>query len=80
MAETDEDKIDGVLFGILIKKLRIERDMGSIELAILAFDDESKHTRISEYENGKVKSPRAKTLEPICLALDIEIEKLPVLL
>lgn len=61
----------GERFGELVKRRRAIDDLTQEELAHLAFGDITKKTRISELENGKVKNPRASTVDAICVALGI---------
>ncbi len=61
----------GERFGELIKRRRAIENLTQEELAHLAFGDCSKKTRISELENGKIKNPRASTVDAICVALKI---------
>jgi len=58
----------GERFGELVKRRRAIDDLTQEELAHLAFGDITKKTRISELENGKVKNPRASTVDAICVA------------
>lgn len=61
----------GEAFGKLIKRLRGVEGMTQQELAEKAFGDASYKTRISELENGKVKSPQTKTIDALIVALNI---------
>lgn len=61
----------GERFGELVKRRRAIDNLTQEELAHRAFGDISKKTRISELESGKVKNPRASTVDALCVALGI---------
>ena len=69
MAETD--KTFGKAFGDLIRKKRGQESLTQKELAIKAFDDESKVRRIIELENGTVRRPQAKTVDALVVYFGI---------
>ncbi|NKB56356.1 MAG: hypothetical protein GKS00_08475 [Alphaproteobacteria bacterium] len=66
----------GERFGQLVKTKRGIEGLSQRGLAIRAFDDESRKTRISELENGKVPNPQQKTIDALVIALDITPEEI----
>jgi len=69
----------GVLLGRLILREREARGWIQRDLAMRAFNDPDKVRRISELENGKVASPRAKNFQPFCEALGITSDQIEAL-
>ncbi|MEL6947906.1 MAG: helix-turn-helix transcriptional regulator [Pseudomonadota bacterium] len=61
----------GERFGALVRRYREAHSLSAEALALRAFEDGAKRSRISELENGKVKRPHAKTIEALTSALDI---------
>jgi len=55
----------GEAFGQMIREKRGQEGLTQKELAIKAFDDESKVRRIIELENGTVRRPQIKTVDPL---------------
>jgi transcriptional regulator with XRE-family HTH domain len=66
----------GQAFGELVRTKRGQEGLTQKELAILAFDDESKVRRINDLETGAVNRPHAKTVDALVVALDIREEEL----
>jgi tetratricopeptide (TPR) repeat protein len=66
----------GHRFGRLVKNKRGIEGLSQQALAALAFDDESRKTRISELENGKISNPHQKTVDALVIALEISKEEL----
>lgn len=64
----------GIKFGRLVKAHRGIEALTQEDLAAAAFGDPGKFSRISEIEGGKVHNPRAKTVDAICVALNITRE------
>ena len=64
----------GARFGILVKTRRGIEGLSQRDLAIRAFDDEARKTRISELENGKVPNPQQRTIDALVTALNIPAE------
>lgn len=56
----------GEIFGKLIRERRGIEGLTQQQLAVSAFGDERKKTRISELESGKVKKPHRKTEDLLC--------------
>lgn len=61
----------GAAFGKLIKHKRGIEGLTQQSLAVLAFGDEGRKSRISELENGKIPRPHPKTVDAIAVALNI---------
>lgn len=61
----------GAKFGQLVRRYREAQGLSAAELALAAFGDEAKRSRISELENGKVKRPQAKTISALQVYLNI---------
>ena len=61
----------GVAIGRLVLERRTAAGMTQLELALEAFEDDTKVRRIVELENGQVKRPQAKTLGPLYETLNI---------
>jgi transcriptional regulator with XRE-family HTH domain len=70
------DKTFGESFGELIREKRGQEQLTQEELAIRAFDDESKVRRIIDLENGSVKRPHVKTVDPLVAYFGITREEL----
>jgi transcriptional regulator with XRE-family HTH domain len=70
------EKTFGQAFGELIREKRGEEGLTQKELAIRAFDDESKARRIIDLENGVVKRPHAKTVDPLVVYFNISKDEL----
>ena len=66
----------GQAFGELVRKKRGQEGLTQKQLAIRAFDDESKVRRINELETGAVNRPQAKTVDALVVALDIRPDEL----
>jgi len=66
----------GQAFGELVRTRRGQEGLTQKELAIRAFDDESKVRRINDLETGAVNRPHAKTVDALAVALDIREEEL----
>jgi transcriptional regulator with XRE-family HTH domain len=66
----------GQAFGELVRTKRGQEGLTQKELAIRAFDDESKVRRINDLETGAVNRPHAKTIDALVVALDIRKEEL----
>jgi transcriptional regulator with XRE-family HTH domain len=66
----------GEAFGDLIRKKRGQEGLTQKELAIKAFDDESKVRRIVELENGTVKRPHVKTVDALVVYFGITPDEL----
>jgi hypothetical protein len=66
----------GQAFGELVRTKRGQEGLTQKELAIRAFDDESKVRRINDLETGAVNRPHAKTVDLLVVALDIHQEEL----
>lgn len=62
----------GVLFGRLI---RDKRGMEGLSQDNLAGASDLTKARISDIENGKIKNPQAKTVDALCVALNISREE-----
>jgi transcriptional regulator with XRE-family HTH domain len=62
----------GVLFGRLI---RDKRGVEGLSQDDLAEKSDLTKARISEIENGKIKNPQAKTVDALCVALNISREE-----
>jgi tetratricopeptide (TPR) repeat protein len=72
------DKTFGQAFGALIREKRGQEGLTQRQLAIKAFDDESKLRRIIDLENGLVSRPQIKTIDPLIAYFNItrdEIEQ-----
>lgn len=65
----------GARFGQLVRRYRELEEKSAKELALAAFGDEAKRSRISELENGKVANPQAKTIYALCKVLGISPEE-----
>jgi transcriptional regulator with XRE-family HTH domain len=72
----DVEKTFGQAFGDLIRKKRGQEGLTQKELAIKAFDDESKVRRIIELENGAVKRPQIKTVDALVAYFNISEDEL----
>jgi tetratricopeptide (TPR) repeat protein len=66
----------GQAFGELVRTKRGQEGLTQKELAIHAFDDESKVRRINDLETGAVDRPHAKTVDLLVVALNIGEEEL----
>jgi hypothetical protein len=66
----------GKALGELVRAKRGQEGLTQKELAIRAFDDESKVRRINDLETGAVNRPHAKTVDALVVALDIREEEL----
>ena len=66
----------GQALGALIREKRGQENLTQRELAIRAFDDESKVRRIIDIENGAVRRPHVKTIDPLVACLGITREEL----
>ena len=66
----------GQAFGELVRTKRGQEGLTQKELAIRAFDHESKVRRINDLETGGVNRPHAKTVDALVVALDIREEEL----
>lgn len=66
----------GQAFGELLRTKRGQEGLTQKELAIRAFDDETKVRRINELETGAVSRPHIKTVDALVVALDISKEEL----
>ncbi len=64
----------GIHFGELIARCRGEEGLSQRELAIRAFDDESRKARISELERGKVANPAQEIVDALTVALNLSPE------
>ncbi len=64
----------GIHFGELIARRRGEEGLRQRELAIRAFDDESRKPRISEIERGKVANPAQEIVDALTVALNLSPE------
>lgn len=70
----------GVLLGREIRKRREAKGWSLFQLAMIAFDDETRIRRITALENGEVpKRPHPSTYRPLCDALDITDEEIQAL-
>jgi len=69
----------GERFGHLVRRYREAQGLSSGELAIEAFNDEARRSRISELENGKVSRPQARTIDALRIALAIPQEEIDAL-
>jgi transcriptional regulator with XRE-family HTH domain len=72
----DQEKTFGEAFGDLIRQKRGQEGLTQRELAIRAFDDESKVRRIIELENGAVRRPQTKTVDALVVYFAITGEEL----
>jgi transcriptional regulator with XRE-family HTH domain len=70
------DKTFGQAFGDLIRAKRAQEGLTQKQLAIEAFDDESKARRIIDLENGAVQRPQAKTIDALVVYFGITKEEL----
>ena len=66
----------GQLVGDLILQRRMAAGWTQLELALEAFEDETKVRRVVELENGQVARPQARNLGPICETLNITAQDL----
>lgn len=66
----------GQKFGALVRRYRTEQGLSLAEASVLAYGDETKLTRISELENGRVNRPQSKTIATLSKALKIPQEEL----
>lgn len=66
----------GETFGALIREKRGQEGLTQRELAIKAFDDGSKVRRIIDLENGTVRRPHIKTVDPLVAYFGITREEL----
>jgi transcriptional regulator with XRE-family HTH domain len=66
----------GQAFGELVRTKRGQEGLTQKELAIRAFDNESKVRRINDLETGAVNRPHVKTVDALVVALDIRGEEL----
>lgn len=66
----------GVEFGALIRERRGIEGMTQQELAVKAFGEEARKSRISELENGRVENPHQKTVDALVLALNISDDEI----
>ena len=64
----------GIHFGELVALHRGEQRLSQRELAIRAFDDESRKPRISELERGKVDNPAQDIVDSLTVALNLSTE------
>lgn len=69
----------GARFGLLIRSYREDLGLSAKALAIKIWDDECRKSSISKIENGKVRSPSAKTVHAIAYALDIPQQEIDAL-
>lgn len=74
MAATE--KTFGQAFGELIRAKRGQESLTQKELAIRAFDDESKVRRIASIESGEVTRPHPKTLDALVVYFGITQEEM----
>jgi transcriptional regulator with XRE-family HTH domain len=70
------EKTFGEAFGDLIRQKRGQEGLTQKEVAVGAFDDESKVRRIIELENGTVKRPQAKTIDALVVYFAITEDEL----
>ncbi len=61
----------GLYFGELVRLHRGEQGLSQAALAIRAFNDESRKSRISELENGKVANPDQAIVDALVVALNL---------
>ena len=64
----------GIHFGELVALHRGEQGLSQRQLAINAFDDESRKPRISELERGKVDNPAQDIVDALTVALNLSPE------
>jgi len=64
----------GIHFGELVARRRGEEGLSQRELAIRAFDDESRKARISELQRGKVANPAQEIVDALTVALNLSPE------
>lgn len=79
MPKTDDGPMEmtfGQMFGALVREKRGQEGLTQRELAIQAFDDESKVRRIIEIEKGMIRRPQPKTIDPIVVCLHISREEM----
>ena len=69
-------KTYGQLIGELIFQRRTAARMTQLELALEAFEDETKVRRIVEIERGQVARPHSGTIGPLCETLNITPEEI----
>ena len=69
-------KTFGEAFGALIKEKRGQEGLTQRELAIKAFDDESKVRRIIELEKGVVNRPHTRTVDPLIVYFNLTKQEL----
>lgn len=69
-------KTFGEAFGQLIREKRGQENLTQKELAIRAFNDESKVRRINDLENGAIKRPHVKTIDPLVVYFNITKEEI----
>lgn len=65
----------GARFGHLLKTYRGEQGLTQQQLAVRAFDDEARKSRMSDLENGKIPNPQQKTVDLLVAALGITSEQ-----
>ena len=70
-AQSPAEKTFGQAFGDLIRQKRGQEGLTQKELAVRAFDDESKVRRIIELESGSVSRPHVKTIDPLVVYFNI---------
>ncbi|MBR2656316.1 MAG: helix-turn-helix domain-containing protein [Loktanella sp.] len=69
----------GARFGRLVRSYRDDLGLSVRDLAIQVWNDEGRKASISRLENGHIGNPAARTVQSLCLALDIpqdEIDQL----
>ncbi len=72
-------KAFGQLLGELILERRTAAGFTQLDLALEAFEDETRVRRIVELENGQVKRPQPKNYGPICETLNITAQEVRAL-
>lgn len=72
----NESRTFGQAFGELIREKRGQEGLTQRDLAIRAFDDESKVRRIIELEGGQVHRPQAKTVDALRVYFGITAEEM----
>jgi transcriptional regulator with XRE-family HTH domain len=61
----------GTRFGALVRRKRAAKGWSQERLAVEAFNDEMRSSRIGEWENGRVARPQAPTIAALARALDL---------
>ncbi len=68
----------GARFGALVRERRRIEQLSQSDLAVRAFNDAGRRHDLSKLENGRIELPQEKTIDALCIALDIMPEEVSV--